>query len=246
MIERYVPPRFRARMKRWISTHGILTVCVAAILPPPIPLTPFLLAAGALGVTRRQLLIAIGIARTIRYGKKPPCSHLRPPDPPLVQPLPRRMVLDHPLHFPRPAGCRHRLRHLEIPPRSAPGQAQTRSSRHHLNKLSLRPAFCSLSPVTCHLQPVTCLRASHRLPRVLSLPPAPLPCFESANRLPCLRGSSTFATTLKTASAPATRPSLQRQLHVALCQRPARRRARDPRRRLGPHASHPPPPRPLH
>ncbi len=68
MIERYVPPRFRARMKRWISTHGILTVCVAAILPPPIPLTPFLLAAGALGVTRRQLLIAIGIARTIRYG----------------------------------------------------------------------------------------------------------------------------------------------------------------------------------
>lgn len=68
MIERYVPARFRARMKRWISNHGILTVCVAAILPPPIPLTPFLLAAGALGVTRRQLFIAIGIARTLRYG----------------------------------------------------------------------------------------------------------------------------------------------------------------------------------
>ena len=68
MVDRYVPPRFRTRMKQWVKRHGILSVCLAALLPPPIPLLPFLLAAGALGVTRKQLLTALGIARTIRYG----------------------------------------------------------------------------------------------------------------------------------------------------------------------------------
>lgn len=68
MIDRYVPARHRARIKRWVKNHGLLSVCIAALLPPPIPLLPFLLAAGALGVTRRQLFTALGIARTIRYG----------------------------------------------------------------------------------------------------------------------------------------------------------------------------------
>ncbi len=60
--------RLRARLTGWIRGHGIVTVCIAALLPPPIPLMPFILAAGALGVTRRQLLIALGIARSLRYG----------------------------------------------------------------------------------------------------------------------------------------------------------------------------------
>jgi membrane protein YqaA with SNARE-associated domain len=68
MLERYLPRRFRSQITGWVKNHGMLSVCVAAILPPPIPLMPFLLAAGALGVTRKQLLIALGIARTVRYG----------------------------------------------------------------------------------------------------------------------------------------------------------------------------------
>ena len=68
MIDRYVPSRFRKRITGWVKEHGLLSVCLAAMLPPPIPLLPFLLAAGALGVTRRQLFIALGIARTVRYG----------------------------------------------------------------------------------------------------------------------------------------------------------------------------------
>lgn len=68
MLERYAPRRFRSRIARWVKEHGILSVCLAALLPPPIPLMPFLLAAGAFGVTYRQLLLAIGIARTVRYG----------------------------------------------------------------------------------------------------------------------------------------------------------------------------------
>jgi membrane protein YqaA with SNARE-associated domain len=60
--------RLRGRLTRWIRGHGIASVSIAALLPPPIPLLPFLLGAGALGVTRRQVLIALGIARSIRYG----------------------------------------------------------------------------------------------------------------------------------------------------------------------------------
>lgn len=67
-LERYAPRRFRAHIARWVKSHGIVTVCLAALLPPPIPLLPFLLAAGAFGVTRRQLFIAIGVARAVRYG----------------------------------------------------------------------------------------------------------------------------------------------------------------------------------
>jgi membrane protein YqaA with SNARE-associated domain len=68
MLERYVSKRLRSRIETQIRRHGVLTVCVAAILPPPIPLLPFLLAAGALGVTSKQLFAALGIARTLRYG----------------------------------------------------------------------------------------------------------------------------------------------------------------------------------
>jgi len=68
MLDRHVPQRFRTRIRQWLKNHGILSVCLAALMPPPIPLLPFLLAAGAFGVTRRQLFIALGIARALRYG----------------------------------------------------------------------------------------------------------------------------------------------------------------------------------
>ena len=35
MLERYVPQRFRSRMTQWVKSHGMLSVCVAAALPPP-------------------------------------------------------------------------------------------------------------------------------------------------------------------------------------------------------------------
>ncbi len=68
MLDRYVKKRLRTRINRWIKGHGIRSVILAALLPPPIPLLPFLLAAGALGVTRKQLIIALTIARSVRYG----------------------------------------------------------------------------------------------------------------------------------------------------------------------------------
>jgi membrane protein YqaA with SNARE-associated domain len=67
-LRRYVPARYYNPITRWVKTHGPIAVAIAAILPPPIPLMPFLVASGALGVTRRRFLAALGVARTIRYG----------------------------------------------------------------------------------------------------------------------------------------------------------------------------------
>jgi membrane protein YqaA with SNARE-associated domain len=68
MLDRYVNKRYRSRIKGWVKGHGVRSVTLAALLPPPIPLLPFLLSAGALGVTRRQLFIALILARSARYG----------------------------------------------------------------------------------------------------------------------------------------------------------------------------------
>jgi len=67
-LERYVPKRALGRVTQWVEKRGAWSVAVAAILPPPIPLTPFTLAAGALGVPRNHFLVGFGIARLIRYG----------------------------------------------------------------------------------------------------------------------------------------------------------------------------------
>lgn len=68
MLERYVPKRFLLPLSNWVKRHGVMSVCVASILPPPIPLLPFLLAAGALGVPRKSFLWSFAAARTVRYG----------------------------------------------------------------------------------------------------------------------------------------------------------------------------------
>jgi len=67
-LERYVPERLLGRTKGWVQRHPILAVFLPAILPPPVPLSPFLLAAGALGISWRRFLLVFGVARTLRYG----------------------------------------------------------------------------------------------------------------------------------------------------------------------------------
>ncbi len=67
-LVRYVPKRFLGRITGWVESHGVWSVGLSAILPPPVPLTPFLLAAGALGMERGPFLASYGAARAIRYG----------------------------------------------------------------------------------------------------------------------------------------------------------------------------------
>ncbi len=67
-IERRIPPRIFKRVTRWMESHAILAVAVPAILPPPMPLSPFVLAAGALKMSRRKFMIAFTVSRLLRHG----------------------------------------------------------------------------------------------------------------------------------------------------------------------------------
>jgi membrane protein YqaA with SNARE-associated domain len=67
LLERSMPARFRKRLERWTKEHTILSVFFAAVLPPPIPLMPFLLAAGAFGASRNCFIISLVSARILRY-----------------------------------------------------------------------------------------------------------------------------------------------------------------------------------
>jgi len=67
-LRRHVPRRLLDRTKHWAQSHPILSVFIPAILPPPIPLSPFLLAAGALKVSLRRYLSVFAAARALRYG----------------------------------------------------------------------------------------------------------------------------------------------------------------------------------
>ena len=67
-LGRMVPKRFVGRINGWVEKNGVWSVALAAILPPPVPLSQFLLAAGALGMARGRFLASYGAARAIRYG----------------------------------------------------------------------------------------------------------------------------------------------------------------------------------
>jgi len=66
-LRRYVPRRLLERIVGWVEHHPILAVFLPAVLPPPIPLLPFALASGALGVSRGRFLVIFGAARSMRY-----------------------------------------------------------------------------------------------------------------------------------------------------------------------------------
>ena len=66
-LKRYVPARILKRVVAWVKHHPVLAVFLPAMLPPPIPLLPFALASGALGVSRTRFLVVYGSARILRY-----------------------------------------------------------------------------------------------------------------------------------------------------------------------------------
>ena len=68
MLAHFVPKRMLRPVTRWMRGHGFVTVSVSALLPPPVPLMPLLLGAGALGASRRHFLSAFALARGLRYG----------------------------------------------------------------------------------------------------------------------------------------------------------------------------------
>jgi membrane protein YqaA with SNARE-associated domain len=66
-LSRYVPARMLGKITRWVKRHPVLAVFLPAVLPPPIPALPFVLASGALRVSRSRFLTIFALARTLRY-----------------------------------------------------------------------------------------------------------------------------------------------------------------------------------
>jgi membrane protein YqaA with SNARE-associated domain len=66
-LEKRVPPRIFKRICEWMEKHAILSVALPAILPPPMPLSPFVLAAGALNMSRKKFMITFTISRALRH-----------------------------------------------------------------------------------------------------------------------------------------------------------------------------------
>ncbi len=66
-LEKHVPPRILKPVTRWMESHALIAVALPAILPPPMPLSPFVLAAGALNMSRKKFMIAFTVSRLARH-----------------------------------------------------------------------------------------------------------------------------------------------------------------------------------
>ncbi len=67
-LERLVSENRLRRIRERVRSKGAVAMAAAALLPPPFPLTPFVLTCGALNVDRRLFLITFGVARLVRFG----------------------------------------------------------------------------------------------------------------------------------------------------------------------------------
>jgi len=67
-LERYVPAKYLKRITAWTENHSILAVALPAILPPPMPLMPFTLAAGALKMSLKRYMTSFTLSRALRHG----------------------------------------------------------------------------------------------------------------------------------------------------------------------------------
>jgi membrane protein YqaA with SNARE-associated domain len=66
-LEKHLPPKRRAYVKRKVGENAGWALVVASIAPPPFPFTPFVMAAAALQYPRKRMLLLTGIARMVRF-----------------------------------------------------------------------------------------------------------------------------------------------------------------------------------
>ncbi|HEY0701904.1 MAG TPA: VTT domain-containing protein [Candidatus Acidoferrales bacterium] len=57
-----------AKIKEWVEGHAFLSAFIPALLPPPFPFKPFILAEGVFQVPARTFIMAILLGRGLRYG----------------------------------------------------------------------------------------------------------------------------------------------------------------------------------
>lgn len=54
-------------VRAWIERNGFISMLIAALLPPPTPFKVFVIAAGAFEVPLRTFVLAVTLARALRY-----------------------------------------------------------------------------------------------------------------------------------------------------------------------------------
>jgi membrane protein YqaA with SNARE-associated domain len=57
-----------AHAKRWVQSHAFLSAFIPGVLPPPFPFKVFVLAEGVFQVPLRTFVLALLLARSLRYG----------------------------------------------------------------------------------------------------------------------------------------------------------------------------------
>jgi membrane protein YqaA with SNARE-associated domain len=67
-LERLVPNRRLERLKCKVSDSGAVALAIPALMPPPFPLTPFILTCGALDVNRWRFFVTLACVRLLRFG----------------------------------------------------------------------------------------------------------------------------------------------------------------------------------
>jgi membrane protein YqaA with SNARE-associated domain len=66
-LERRITKRRAEKIYKRFESWGFWAVAVPALLPPPFPIVPFLLAAGAMQYSRKKFLASLAVGRGIRF-----------------------------------------------------------------------------------------------------------------------------------------------------------------------------------
>lgn len=69
-LQRFVSPRRLQRVRSRVQKQGAVAMAFAALMPPPFPLTPFVLTCGALEVDRWIFFSTFALMRLIRFGSE--------------------------------------------------------------------------------------------------------------------------------------------------------------------------------
>ena len=67
-LEKRISAQRAKKFYHAFERYGFWYIAFGAICPPPMPITPFLLAPGALNYPRQKFLAALALGRSIRYG----------------------------------------------------------------------------------------------------------------------------------------------------------------------------------
>jgi membrane protein YqaA with SNARE-associated domain len=75
-LEKKVGKKKAEKVYRKFKEHGFTTIAIGAILPPPFPIVPFLIAAGALHYPKKNFIAALATGRAIRFFALAYLAHL--------------------------------------------------------------------------------------------------------------------------------------------------------------------------